>query len=235
MAWSLDKQERMYENSWARSLEEGKEQHGNLEVNLRFLEQVDLIEPQMKVLEVGCGIGTVAFELSKKGCRVTGTDISTRAIAYGRGKYPGIDLLAQPAENLDFADQTFDVVVSFDLLEHLVEIEPHLAEVKRVLKEGGYYLLGTPNKYCSGFFDTLRKRNFSWKISHPSLQSWRNLRRRLDRHGYSCRFVKMNPVSEFTVEKLRRYGVAAGVARRINIARLPLNLQVTLYVVAQKV
>ncbi len=235
MSFCRDKQQRMYEQSWSRSLAAGKEQQGNLQVNLKFLEQVDLLKPDMEILEIGCGVGTVAYELSRKGCRVTGTDISTTAIEYGRGKYPGVDLQVQPAEQLSYADGSFDAVVSFDLLEHLVEVDEHLSEVNRVLRGGGYYLLGTPNKYVSGFFDTLRKGDLSWKISHPSLHSWRGLRRRLARHGFSCRFVKMNPVSEFTLGKLRPFGPLRWIAQHINVARLPLSFQVTLYAAAVKI
>jgi len=129
MAWSLEEQARMYERSWSASLASGKEQQGNLEVNLKFLEQVDVIRPEMDLLEVGCGIGTVVYELSKKGCRAIGTDISSKAIEYGRDKYPQVVLEVQPAERLSYADESFDVVVSFDLLEHLVEVDAHLKEV----------------------------------------------------------------------------------------------------------
>ncbi|KPK73577.1 MAG: hypothetical protein AMJ79_15035 [Phycisphaerae bacterium SM23_30] len=235
MAWSLEEQARMYERSWSASLASGKEQQGNLEVNLKFLEQVDVIRPEMDLLEVGCGIGTVVYELSKKGCRAIGTDISSKAIEYGRDKYPQVVLEVQPAERLSYADESFDVVVSFDLLEHLVEVDAHLKEVRRVLRGGGYYLSGTPNKYASAMFDTIRKRNFSWKISHPSLHSWRELRGRFAKHGFSCRFVKMNPVSEFTLGKLRGYGPLAWLVQRVNIARLPLSLQSALYAAARKI
>ena len=55
MSLCRQKQERMYEQSWSRSLAAGKEQQGNLQVNLRFLEEVDLLKPDMEVLEIGCG------------------------------------------------------------------------------------------------------------------------------------------------------------------------------------
>ncbi|MCP4711069.1 MAG: class I SAM-dependent methyltransferase [Planctomycetes bacterium] len=234
MGCGLESQERMYEASWEHSIAVGKEQHGNLEVNLAFLEAVDLLQPGMDVLEVGCGIGTVVEALRQKGCRAQGTDISAKAVAYGREKYPGIELAAEPAEQMSWADGSFDVVVSFDVVEHLVEVEMHLAEVRRVLREGGYYLVGTPNKYCSGFFDTLRKRGFSWKQSHPSLQSWRGLRRRMERCGFDCRFVKMNPVSEFTLAKLKRYRFLSWLVQRVNVAKLPLGWQSYFYLVGLK-
>ena len=232
MGCSPDSQEQMYERSWEHSIAAGKEQHGNLEVNLAFLEGVDLVKAGMDVLEIGCGVGTVVDWLRQKGCRAKGTDISAKAVAYGREKYPGIELAAEAAEKMSWGDGSFDMVVSFDVVEHLVDVEVHLEEVRRVLREGGYYLVGTPNKYCSAFFDTLRKRDFSWKQSHPSLQSWRGLRRRMERCGFSCRFVKMNPASEFTLVKLKRYGFLCWLVQRVNIARLPLGWQSYFYIVA---
>ena len=234
MSSSFEQQQRLYDATWSKGLAEGKEQRGNLQANLEFLRRAGLIRPGMRVLEVGCGIGTVAHELAQRGCVVTGTDISRRAVAYGREKYPELDLQVQSAEYLPFADGAFDLVLSFDLLEHLPQVEGHLAEVRRVLRTDGYYLFGTPNKMCSAVFETLENRGFTWRQAHPSLHSHRQLRRRLARHHFACEFVKVNTINEFTLKKLAWLGGGARLLGRVDFSRLPLGLQSNLYVAARR-
>lgn len=230
----FEKQQAAYDKGWAAALARGKEEHGNLPADLSFLETTGLIQPGMNVLEIGCGVGTLTSLLSKKGCRVIGTDISQEVIKYGREKYPGLDLRVESAEKLSFADAAFDLVLSFDVIEHLHEVDEHIDEVKRVLKPGGYYLLSTPNKWVDAAFETLKYRGLSWKWAHPSLQTWRRLKRRFERQGFACRFYKINTVTEFTLGKLRPYPPLHWLAKQINFTRLPMGLQTNFYLAARK-
>jgi 2-polyprenyl-3-methyl-5-hydroxy-6-metoxy-1,4-benzoquinol methylase len=220
------------DRSWQTALSAGKEQFGNLEVNLRFLAQSSRIAPGLSVLEVGCGIGTIVDWLNRRGCRAVGTDISPTAVAYGRQKYPGISLAVETAEQLNSADAQFDLVLSFDVFEHLFEIDRHLSEVWRVLKPGGCYLMQTPNKCFNAAFETIRSRSLNWRCYHPSLHSPGQLRKRLEMHQFQPRFVKMDPVTPFFLNKLPR--IAAWIAQHIPFTALPLCMQTNLYVIAQK-
>ncbi len=230
----LREQQGFYDAGWQGELARGKEQRGNLQTNLDFLAQTNLLKPADKVLEIGCGIGTVVFDLSQRGYDVQGTDISQVAIEYGRNKYKGIRLDAQPAEELAFEDGMFDVVLSFDLFEHIARIDLHVAEVRRVLKAGGYYLFQTPNKWSNVIFETLTHKSLKWRRVHPSLHTPGQLRRRLAKQGFDARFVKMNPVNEFTRDKFRKLGPLGRVVERLDFRKLPLGLQTNLYVVARK-
>lgn len=230
----LKDQQTLYDGGWESELRRGKEQRGNLETNLAFVAQTGLVRPGDRVLEIGCGIGTVVHELAGQGCDVCGTDISQVAIAYGRSKYPGVRLDVQPAEGLAFAEASFDVVLSFDLFEHIARVDLHVAEVRRVLKAGGHYLFQTPNKYFDAVYETLTCRSLKWRRAHPSLHTPGQLRRRLAKHGFDVRFVKMNPMNEYMRSKLRKFGPAARLLGRIDFRRLPLALQTNLYVIARK-
>lgn len=227
-------QQALYDKGWASELERGKEQHGNLQANLEFLARTQLPRPGDKVLEIGCGIGTIAHKLAAKGCDVTGIDLSPVAIEYGRKKYPGLRLLVQAAEELGFPDGSFDVVLSLDVFEHIAAVEQHVREVARVLNSGGYYLFQTPNKYTDLVFETLYYRSLRWRRAHPSLHTAGQIRRRLGRNGFDVRFVKINPVNEYMLEKLRRFGFLRRLIQHIRFEKLPLALQTNLYVVAKK-
>ena len=230
----LKKQQELYDQTWRKGLEAGKEERGNLQTNLEFLAETDLIKPNDKILEIGCGIGSVVFELSKQGYDITGTDISREAIAYGLKKYGNIKLEVQPAETLSFENETFDVVLSFDLFEHIAQVDKHVSEVFRVLRTGGYYLFQTPNKYSNVIFETLSNKSLKWRRAHPSLHTPRQLTRRLIKHGFKAQFVKMNPINEFTLKKLQKFGPVSHILKHINFRRLPLILQTNLYVIAHK-
>jgi 2-polyprenyl-3-methyl-5-hydroxy-6-metoxy-1,4-benzoquinol methylase len=230
----LREQQGFYDSGWQGELARGKEQRGNLRTNLDFLAQTSLLQPGDRILEIGCGIGTIVFELAKQGYDVRGTDISQVAIEYGRGKYSGVRLDVQPAEELAFEDGTFDVVLSFDLFEHIARIDRHVEEVCRVLKPGGYYLFQTPNKWSNAIFETLAHKTLKWRRVHPSLHTPGQLRRRLAKHGFETQFVKMNPINGYTRAKLRRFGPFGRVVERVDFRRLPLGLQTNLYMVARK-
>jgi len=230
----LKNQQQRYDEVWRRGLGAGKEQRGNLQTNLEFLAETGLLKRDDKILEIGCGIGSVVFELSGQGHDVTGVDISREAIAYGLKKYGDVKLQVQAAEELQFPDAMFDVVLSFDLFEHIARIDRHVGEVSRVLAAGGYYLFQTPNKYSNAIFETLSKKSLKWRRAHPSLHTPGQLRRRLGKGGFETEFVKMNPVNPFTIRKLQKLGPIGDIVKRINFRRLPLSLQTNLYVIACK-
>lgn len=230
----LRDQQSFYDCGWQGELARGKEQRGNLRTNLDFLARTDLLKPGDRVLEIGCGIGTIVAELSKQGYDVCGTDISQVAIEYGRAKYPGVRLDVQPAEELPYEAGAFDVVLSFDLFEHIARIDRHVAEVHRVLKPGGYYLFQTPNKWSNAVFETLTHKTLKWRRVHPSLHTPGQLRSRLAKHGFEVRFVKMNPINEYARAKFRKLGPLRHLVERVDFSRLPLGLQTNLYVVARK-
>lgn len=234
MHMTLDKQQKMYDWAWNDGLARGKEDWGNLETNLAFLANTHLLHPHTRVLEIGCGVGTLAHRLTNQGCQVVATDISNNAIAHGRKKYPDLELLVSPAEELPFPDDHFDLVVSFDLLEHLFYVDRHLAEVKRILRPKGYYLFATPNRYCSATYATIRSGNFTWQKSHPSLHTYRQLQKRLKHHDFQPHFMKMNTINEFSLAKLRFFGPLPRLVRKLDTRRLPWNLQSNFYVMARK-
>ena len=104
------------------------------------------IQPSEKVLDVGCGTGTLAMEVARRVGRagsVAGIDPSTEQIAWARSKAVQrnvpVEFQIGVIENLPLPDQTFDVVLSTLMMHHLPAPlkRQGLAEVARVLKPGG--------------------------------------------------------------------------------------------------
>lgn len=104
------------------------------------------IQPGEKVLDVGCGTGTLAIEVEPRigpAGRVVGVDPGEQQIARARLKAARRNLPVEfqigVVEQLDFPDQTFDVVLSTIMMHHLSDSlkRQGLAEIARVLKPGG--------------------------------------------------------------------------------------------------
>jgi ubiquinone/menaquinone biosynthesis C-methylase UbiE len=95
----------------------------------------------LKVLEIGCGLGTDGAQFAKAGADYTGVDLTEASVQLARKRFelfnlPGTFKTAD-AENLDFADESFDLVYSHGVLHHTPETEQAIKEVHRVLRPGG--------------------------------------------------------------------------------------------------
>lgn len=98
-----------------------------------------------EVLDLGCGTGYGTAHLAAAAKSVVGIDISGAAIRFARRRYPGITFLQMDAEKLDFARESFDLVVSSENFEHLCDQSRSLDETRRVLRRDGLFFLATPN------------------------------------------------------------------------------------------
>jgi ubiquinone/menaquinone biosynthesis C-methylase UbiE len=99
------------------------------------------------VLDAGCGSGYGAAELASA-ASVTALDISHDALLHAARSYarPGMRVAQGNLEALPFADASFDLVLAFEVIEHLEHWQEMLCEARRVLKAGGVLLVSTPNK-----------------------------------------------------------------------------------------
>ncbi|MDH4201284.1 MAG: class I SAM-dependent methyltransferase [Phycisphaerae bacterium] len=225
----------VYERRWEYAIKSGKIQLGNLQTNLAFLEQTGLVDNGKTALELGCGSGQLASFFYKKGVSIIASDISETAIDHARKLYPDVMFQTHSAEELPYEDGSFDIVMSFDVLEHLPNVAQHLREVRRVLKPDGYYLFQTPNKLSNAIFETLKCRSMAWKKYHPSLHFYGQLKRRLKHCGFDPHFIKMNTMNEFAVNKFKRVGLPGWLVSWISFRYLPFRLQTNFYVIAKKV
>ncbi len=102
-----------------------------------------------QVLDAGCGDGYGSAYLAKKAKFVYGIDYEPEVVAKAQNKYQADNLkyLPMDALKLEFKDQEFDIVCSFQVIEHIPEelIPRYLGQLKRVLKDGGALYLSTLN------------------------------------------------------------------------------------------
>jgi ubiquinone/menaquinone biosynthesis C-methylase UbiE len=99
------------------------------------------------VLDAGCGTGYGAAEFPNA-ASVVAMDISAEAVAHARRAFskPGVHFLRGACESLPFTDRSFDLVVAFEVIEHLERWPMMLIEASRILRSSGILLVSTPNK-----------------------------------------------------------------------------------------
>jgi len=122
-----------------------------------------------KILDAGCGTGWADFLLASEGFKVTAIDLSDKSLEKARKIK---DLLGfktrfvkDDLEELSFKDNAFDSALSFDVLEHIPDLDKALSEMRRVLKPKGMLVASFPNKY--GVYCLVKDYfmdRFIWKI-----------------------------------------------------------------------
>ncbi|MDX2154744.1 MAG: methyltransferase domain-containing protein [Bryobacteraceae bacterium] len=101
-----------------------------------------------RVLDIGCGTGYGSAELARTALTVTALDPSPEALHFGRARFCAdtVRFLRAAGEGLPFGPATFDLVVAFEVIEHLKDWRRLIAEARRVLAPGGQFVVSTPNK-----------------------------------------------------------------------------------------
>jgi 2-polyprenyl-3-methyl-5-hydroxy-6-metoxy-1,4-benzoquinol methylase len=100
------------------------------------------------VLDIASGEGYGSNMLSKFAKTVSGVDVDKAAVLHSQKKYVADNLKFKEGSvtAIPFEENSFDLVVSFETLEHISEHETMLQEIKRVLRPNGTIIISTPNK-----------------------------------------------------------------------------------------
>ncbi len=98
------------------------------------------------VLEAGCGEGYGADLIARVARRVIGLDYDDAAVAHVRARYPRVEAVQGNLAELPLPDAAVDVVVNFQVIEHLWDQGQFIAECARVLRPGGLLMISTPNR-----------------------------------------------------------------------------------------
>jgi|GEM_PF-6159695 len=101
------------------------------------------------ILDIGCGVGYGSSYLLRHGAKkVVGIEINPEVVKLANKSYakPGLEFLALDATFLPFADNSFDVVTSIGMLDHISDPRKVLLEMRRVLRNKGYFLCSVNNR-----------------------------------------------------------------------------------------
>lgn len=188
------------------------------------------IAKDARILDIGCNYGSLIYNLHQAGFEdVTGVDVGAEAIEQGKEKYQLLAdrLLAYDGLTLPFEEGMFDVVLMFDVIEHIPEIETFLREQAcRVLRPGGLFIFQTPNKYINIPWEIINHRSFTrYKEFHCSLQTYTSLPQLLEQSGFDhVHIEKYNILTEHNKKKVTRKIGAWAVPILNVLSALPLRM-----------
>jgi len=134
----------------------------------RYSSILKYLKTDDKVLEVGCGEGILSVFAAQKGVQITALDISrpnleaAKKFAEEQGVERNIKFIESDAENLPFPDNSFDMVIADNILEHLPNFEKGLSEIRRVTRKNAIIALPTCLNPCGW---CLLGGDIYWKIT----------------------------------------------------------------------
>jgi cyclopropane fatty-acyl-phospholipid synthase-like methyltransferase len=147
-----------------------------------------------RVLDIGCGNGSLTAAWARRGWDVTGVDLSESGIAHAKASYPDIAFQRMPVgpELVEhFGEGCFDAIVSAEVVEHLYAPRDLVRNSFRLLKDGGMLILTTPyNRYlknlilaATGTMD--RHWTVLWDGGHIKFWSWKTIGVLLGEAGFT--------------------------------------------------
>jgi len=111
----------------------------------RFNNTFDMIKTSKgSALDIGCADGSYSRELARRGFDVNGFDINS--IEMDKKNKLKIKYSIDDAKNMSFKNNTFDLAICIDIIEHIDDDEKVISEISRVLKTGGQVIISIPNK-----------------------------------------------------------------------------------------
>lgn len=138
------------ESAYASDYHEGYEKHRDKKIKtarIRLNRVASLLSSanhqDISLLDIGCSVGATLEAAKAFQWRASGVDVSEDAVEFCKSK--GLDAVKVGGLELPFADNTFDVVVNWHVVEHVEDVRTTLAEWKRVLKPGGVLFMETPD------------------------------------------------------------------------------------------
>lgn len=121
----------------------------------------------IKLIDVGCGDGYLLKEIARKLPEIDlfGIDLSENRVEMAKKFVPTAMLKTADAQDMPFEDQTFDIVVCSEVIEHCLDDTKVLAELSRISKPNSFLILTAPNFYT---FESISRVLIGRRIAPPS-------------------------------------------------------------------
>lgn len=153
----------------------------------------DASPTKLRVLDLGCGNGSLSHVIAEHGCEVVGVDTSAPGIAISRQSFPECQFIQADIYELPDTDMlnSFDVVLAIEVIEHLLYPKELAKNAKLCLKPGGVLIISTP---YHGYFKNLilaisgkLDKHFTvlWDNGHIKFFSVKTLTQLLTKEGYT--------------------------------------------------
>ncbi|RKS97780.1 class I SAM-dependent methyltransferase [Chryseobacterium defluvii] len=169
-----------------------------------------------KVLDFGCGSGYGTKMLSEHAESVTGVDISKEAVDFAKENYTSSNLKFKTIPEI--SNETFDIITSFQVIEHVPNDNRYVDDLKKLLNPGGYLLISTPDK-TNRLFNHIQQ---PWNIFHLKEYTAGNLKHLLQKHFSKVEVLKIGSEADFVLDEINR-------TKKQKIITLPCTLSIYPY------
>jgi SAM-dependent methyltransferase len=189
-----------------------------------YLDYLDAAKGK-KLLDVSCGTGFLLKAASARGLETYGIDISAEAVKIAQKISPHSKISRGKGESLEFADSTFDYVTCMGSLEHFLDKDKGLQEMRRVAKDDAGFCIGVPNSNFVFYKITGKPGTAQQDINETLMtdKEWRDL---FSKNGFKVIAVKQDKWHGQKIrafESLNPVKIAKNIFLKIAWAFLPLN------------
>lgn len=148
-----------------------------------------------KLLDIGCADGTTTYQIHKNfpNLKITGLDYYKKAIDFARRTKPQIKFVVGDTHNLPFKNESFDMVCAIETLEHIHNPHKALAEIKRVLKPGGFLIVVQDTDsilFRSVWWLWSKWKGAVWQNSHINCMNPKKLFRVIRKSGFKIDYFE---------------------------------------------
>jgi 2-polyprenyl-3-methyl-5-hydroxy-6-metoxy-1,4-benzoquinol methylase len=175
-----------------------------------LLDKFEKFRKTNKILDVGCGRGWFLIEAKKRGWEVYGTEFSEKAIEVCEAS--GLNMKMGKLENNTFSQGVFDIITSFEVIEHINNPLEEIANIHRFLRKGGLFYCTTPN--FNAYLRYYLRENYNNVIVYPEHLSYYT----------RSTLKKLMRVNNFNTQRVLTTGVSIS---SIKMSKLPGSEQPT--------
>lgn len=165
----IEQQRRYYNNRWSQATYINEFQLLRLNAILEAITQTKLIKP--RILDFGCGTGWLTSILNHIG-PATGIELSDSAVKTAKEMYPGVQFINGNLFEYPFQQESFDLIVSQEVIEHVEDQETYITLIAEYLRKGGYLILTTPNALNFNYWTKMALEN--WNLQ--PIENWLTIR-----------------------------------------------------------
>ncbi|HSX40474.1 MAG TPA: class I SAM-dependent methyltransferase [Candidatus Saccharimonadales bacterium] len=161
------------------------------------------------ILEVGCSDGYGTSLLAKKATKAHGIDIDKEAITSAKRKYANKNLSFETVDVLKInAGKKYDVIISFQVIEHIKEVDAYLLKLRSLLNNRGMIILSTPNRMLR-----LSKNQKPWNKFHITEYDSSALQKLLTGHFSKVVIYGMHASKPVLAQEIKRLKMRRFIAR----------------------
>lgn len=174
----------------------------------RYHELLDKFEPYRKtnkLLDVGCGVGYFLDVARERGWEVYGTEFTDESMRINRDK--GFNMNQGPLKATNYAPESFDIITSFEVIEHINNPDEEMNQIKTILRQGGLFYCTTPN------FNSLSRHQLKgqWNVivypEHLSYYTPKSMDYLLKHHGFHKKEVLTTGISITRYKKSKDHSI----------------------------